>query len=241
MSFESEYRDLIIKQYWDKPKARAEIELQAATWSITFQWLQSFETEFDIDLATGERLDILGRIVGINRIVPFVLDKIAFGFDENPNARGFDDKFTGPLVGAAPFLDKFEQPYTTLQLNDNDYRFFMKAKIAKNAGSAYMVGDGEVSIQDVINTTFDGRAYVVDRQDMSLALYVSPVFDLERLRAIQRLDLLPKPQGVRYDIIVQAAPGETFGFSDNPNALGFANKFDLANEPGGRFAIKVIM
>lgn len=239
MSFESEYRDLLIKQYWQQPNARAEIELQAGTWARVFEWLDSFPDAFDLDLATGDRLDIIGRIVGLPRLVPFVLPKIAFGFDENPNARGFDDKFMA-LAGSAPFLDKFEQPYTTLQLNDNDYRFFIRAKVSRNAGSGYMVSDTEISIQDVINTTFDGAAYVVDKKDMSLALYVSPVYDLDRLRAVQRLGLLPKPQGVRYDIIVQAAPGETFGFSDNPNALGFADKFDLANQPGGRFAIKVI-
>lgn len=240
MSFESEYRDLIIKQYWDKPKARAEIEMQAGTWRRTFEWLESFLVEFDLDNATGDRLDIIGRVVGLSRRVPFVLDKIAFGFDENDNARGFDDKFTGPLVNTAPFLNKFERPYTTLQLNDNDYRFFLKAKVAKNAAAAYMVSDTEISIQDVISTVFDGAAYAIDQKDMSLTLYVSPVYDLERLRAVRRLGLLPKPQGVRYDIIIQAAPGETFGFADNPNALGFANKFDLANEPGGRFALKVI-
>jgi hypothetical protein len=74
---------------------------------------------------------------------------------------------------------------------------------------------------------------------MTLALYVSPAFDLVVLAAIQQLGLLPKPQGVRYDIIVQASPGETFGFADNPNALGFSDKFDPA-DIGGFFAIKVI-
>lgn len=240
MSFESEYANLLIKQYWEKPKAYAEIEMKASGYRRVFEWLRSFIDEFDLDKATGERLDIIGRIVGLSRRVPFVLDKVAFGFDENDNARGFDDKFTGPLVNTAPFLSKFERPYTTLQLDDNDYRFFLKAKVAKNAASAYMVSDAKVSIQDVISTVFNGAAYVIDQKDMSLTLYVSPVYDLERLRAVRRMGLLPKPQGVRYDIIVQAAPGETFGFSDNPNALGFANKFDLASEPGGRFALKVI-
>lgn len=240
MSFESEYADLLIKQYWEKPKAYGEIEFQAGTWKRIFEWLQSYAVEFDIDTATGDRLDIIGRILGLDRRVPFVLAKIAFGFDENPNARGFDDKFTGPIPNSAPFLSKFERPYTTLQLNDNDYRFFLKAKAARNAGSAFMVSDEKISIQDVINTVFEGRAYVVDRYDMSLALYVAPSFDLDRLRAIQQLKLLPKPQGVQYEVIVQAAPGETFGFDDNPNSLGFRDKFDSTNQPGGRFALKVI-
>lgn len=239
MSFESEYRDLLIKQYWDQPKARAEIEVSAASWAKTYDWLKSFEVEFDVDLATGDRLDIIGKIVGLNRTVDFVLDKIAFGFSENANARGFDDKFV-LISNTAPFLDKFENPYTDLELNDSDYRLFLKTKIAKNNGSAFIVSDTRISMQDVINTAFDGSAYIVDHKDMSLSLYVSPSIDVERIRTIVNLGLLPKPQGVRYATIVQAEPGETFGFSDNPNALPFANKFDLVNEPGGRLANKVI-
>ena len=104
-----------------------------------------------------------------------------------------------------------------------------------------MVEDDGLSIQYAINTLFDGLAYVLDNQDMTLTLYVSPQFNLDRLRAIISLELLPKPQGVRYDVVVQAAPGETFGFADNPNSSPFANKFDLANEPGGRFAEKVVI
>ena len=76
---------------------------------------------------------------------------------------------------------------------------------------------------------------------MTLTLYVSPQYNLDNLRAILRLALLPKPQGVRYAVIVQAGPGETFGFADNVNSLPFADKFDLTNQPGGRLANKVVI
>jgi hypothetical protein len=208
-------------------------------WRKTFEWIDSFSEEFDLDNATGDRLDIVGRIVGINRIVPFVVAKIAFGFSENPNARGFEDKFS-PLADRAPFQDKFERTYTTLQFDDLAYRFFIRAKISRNTGSPYLVDDIGLSIQEAVNALFQGGAYVIDQKDMTLILYVSPLFNFERLLAIIRLNLLPKPQGVRYKIITQAGPGETFGFADNVNSLPFADKFDMANQPGGRFANKVI-
>jgi hypothetical protein len=66
--FTDAYRDLLIKQYWDKPRARAEIELQAATWEPIRDILAQFGPEFDVDTGTGDRLDILGRIVGIRRV-----------------------------------------------------------------------------------------------------------------------------------------------------------------------------
>ena len=240
MSFESEYVNLLIKQYWEKPKAAAEIEMMAGTWRKTFEWIDSFSGEFDLDNATGDRLDIIGRIVGIKRIVQFVVPKIAFGFDENPNARGFDDKFS-PLADRAPFQDKFERAYTSLQLNDVAYRYFIRAKISKNVGGPHLADDQGLSIQSAISTLFDGLAYVIDKKDMTLSLYVSPQFNLDQLRTIMRLNLLPKPQGVEYYIIAQAAPGETFGFADNVNSLPFADKFDSINQPGGRLANKVII
>ena len=240
MSFESEYRDLLIKQYWEQPKARAEIEANAESYKRIFEWLDSFTEAFDVDFATGDRLDILGRVVGVRRSIPYVVDKLYFGFDDNVNSTGFEDRFS-PVAGVEPMRDKFEPPYTTLELNDNDYRFFIKAKISRNAGSAFMVSDDKASIQDVINQVFSGNAYVVDNKDMSLTLYVSPTFRIDTLRAIIELGLLPKPQGVRYNQIIQGSPGETFGFADNPNSLGFANKFDLAAEPGGFMANKVFL
>ena len=240
MSFESEYVNLLIKQYWEKPKAYAEIEMKAGAWRKTFEWIDSFSEEFDLDNATGDRLDIIGRIVGIKRIIPFAVPKIAFGFDGNPNARGFDDKFS-PLPDRAPFHDKFERAYADLQLDDTAYRFFIRARISKNIGGPYLVDDQGLSVQSAISALFDGAAYVLDKKDMTLTLYVSPQYNLDNLRAILRLDLLPKPQGVRYAVIVQAGPGETFGFADNVDSLPFADKFDLTNQPGGRLANKVII
>jgi hypothetical protein len=240
MSFESDYVNLLIKQYWEKPKANAEIAFKAGVWRKTFEWIDSFSEEFDLDNATGDRLDIVGRIVGISRTIPFIVPKIAFGFDENTSARGFDDKFS-PLADRAPFQDKFERAYTSLQLNDVAYRYFIRAKISKNVSGPYLADDHGLSIQSAISALFDGLAYVIDKKDMTLTLYVSPQYNLDNLRAILRLDLLPKPQGVRYAVIVQAGPGETFGFADNVNSLPFADKFDLTNQPGGRLANKVVI
>jgi len=132
MSFESEYVSLLIKQYWEKPKAAAEIGMKAGAWRKTFEWIDSFSEEFDLDNATGDRLDIIGRIVGIKRIIPFALPKIAFGFDGNPNSRGFDDKFS-PLPDRALFQDKFERAYTDLQLDDTAYRFLFALVLQKTS------------------------------------------------------------------------------------------------------------
>jgi hypothetical protein len=230
--------NLLIKQYWEKPKAKAEIELQASTWETTRAFLEALDPAFDLDGAVGPQLDVLGRIVGISRSVPEVIAKVYFGFSINPANKGFADRFDSLRIGG-PFFDRFSSAFTDLQLNDNDYRFFIRVKAAKNRASGYVSSDQYIGIQDVVLSAFDGRAYVVDNLDMTLTLYVSPTVSEDRIRLIRALDLLPKPQGVRYKVVVQAEPGITFGFSSNPLSRGFADKFNSSRQ-GGILARKVI-
>jgi len=233
-----EVTNLLIKQYWEKPKAKAEIELKASSWDKTRAFLAALDPAFDLDNAVGAQLDVLGRIVGISRNVPSVVPKIYFGFSINPTSQGFSDKFNSSRIGG-PFFDKFSSQFTDLQLGDSDYRFFIRVKAAANRASAYLSSDTYIGIQDVILAAFAGRAYVVDNLDMTLTLYVSPIVSLDRLNLIEKLGLLPKPQGVRYKVVVQAEPGETFGFSNNPSSRGFADKFDTSRQ-GGYLARKVL-
>jgi len=238
MSFEDDYKNLIIKQYWEKTNASAEIGMQAGTWESIFNFLNSFLVEFDIDSAFGEQLDIIGRIVGIKRRVPYVKEKNYFGFDDNSAARSFGDLFSD-TGNSAPLFNVFSIKYTDLQLDDPDYRFFIKLKVAKNMTLGVMATSKYVSIVNAVFTAFDGHAYVDDNKDMSLTLYVDQTVSDETLRIITALDLLPKPQGVRYEI-VKIDYFNTFGFDDNAGSKGFANKFDLITEAGGEFAEKVI-
>lgn len=223
-TFIEEYAKLIIKQYYSKPKARAEIEMKVGEYEKLYDIIDSFPDEFDVDTAYGDRLDKIGKIVGVSRSVTEVVDKIGFGFEENSNARGFADK-NNPLDKSAPFVEKFTPQYTDLQLDDNTYRLIIKAKIAVNNTTAYMVSDDRISMQQVIQSAFQNRAWVVDNYDMSLNLYISPAFEGQYLRLINKLNLLPKPQAVRYNQIVTAERTQTFGFSDNDYALGFGDKF----------------
>ncbi|WP_089663800.1 DUF2612 domain-containing protein [Escherichia coli] len=176
-------------------------------------------------------------VVGLHRSVPAVIARVFFGFDGHLNTAGFDSKSNAAYVGA-PFYSKFSPAYGDYQLADNEYRRFLRVKIARNAAGATIASDDRVSLQDVIQTAFNGEAYVTDRKDMTLALNVSPRVSVEELRLIVKLGLLPKPAGVRYDYFYQVTPGLTFGFSRNPSARGFASKFNTAYQ-GGFFSRKI--
>ena len=231
--FIDQYVNLLIKQYWEKEKAKGHITAIETEYSKVFDWFTQFQHEFDLDNAVGNRLDIIGKIVGISRIVPFGTAKILFGFDGDSTARGMADLFNDATT-SAPFASLFSPNYTDTQLDDNLFRTFIKAKIAKNVVHAVMVSDGtNVSIQDSIQTLFDGNAAVYDNRNMTLTLQVGFNFDEYLLSLIIKADLLPRPQGVDYKIVT-GADINSFGFSDDPNALGFGDLFD--STIGGSFA-----
>jgi hypothetical protein len=214
--FVEQYLKRLIFQYSDKPKALAEITARLESISNTFDLFNSFEVEFDLDSAYGDRLDIIGKIIGINRIVQNAIPKGYFGWDDGiaPNPKTF---------GEGAMFDLFyDAGYTSTQLNDEQMRMFIRAKIAKNTTAAYLSSDERVTLQQTIMFLFESKAYVIDNFDMSLTIYVDEEFDLDNVLLLDALDLIPKPQGVRYRNYVKTYNNVgTFGFSENPNSKTF--------------------
>jgi len=205
------YEKLLIKQYWRSPKARADIAFRLGTLAPIADVLLGLADAFDIDQAVGHQLDVIGRIVGLNRRVQTFGILEFFGFRGHTGARGF---------GQAPFYRRSELKYGWTTLGDESYRRFLKAKIAINNVKAKMIAPDYLSIQGAIQLASDGRAWVVDNYDMSLTLYVDPGVPLSELRLLLDLGLLARPQGVYYKVI-QAAQDGYFGFANNPASLGF--------------------
>lgn len=237
MTLKEFYEQLLILQYYNQPKARGEIGIEAAEWQKIKDFLDTFKKEFSLEFGNGDRLDKIGKIVGVSRFVPFVVDKIFFGFADNLQAVGFADKFISSQAGA-PFRDKFGIDYLDTQLDDADYLFLIRAKIAFNQVRATMTGDG-VTLNDVIGFLFQG-GYVIDNKDMTLKLFVPFSVPLRQIRLVVNAGLVPSPQAVGYELIYQGEIGGTFGFLDNADSIGFGDKFNTSII-GGKFAQKVIL
>lgn len=225
------YIGLLIKQYYYQPNARAEIMAATGEWEYIYNFLKEFSPAFDVDTATGDRLDKIGKIVVLPRTIPNALTKERFTFEDDPTGGGFGSLFNAAL--GAPFALLAEEEKEDLRLDDIDYRFFIKAKIAVNNGSAYLASNDFISIQDVIELLFDGNGYVLDNYDMTLTLYVPYGVSDDRFDLLTKLNLLPKPQGVRYATIFRGEI-DSFGFEDDPNAETFGSVFDPS--VGGSFA-----
>jgi len=197
------YKELVILQYYQKPKAQGEIKTYSDEFENVYSFLNDFFTEFDLDQATGDRLDKIGKIVGISRIVEGGVLKKYFGYDGGPNILPYDQ---------GRYFSEGDELFTDSELDDGQYRIFIKAKVAKNNASAILVGDERDGLQDAIQLLFDGEAYVTDNQNMTLNLYVSSAVPDDDLILIIQADLLPKPQAVRYFWIVQVDPIAPFSY-----------------------------
>lgn len=214
-SYIDDYIDLLIFQYSDKPKAKGEIEARLKSYSKIFTVLQDFINELDIDKAYGERLDLIGKIVGINRTIKNSTNKIYFGFDENSSAAGFGD---------APFFDhNTDAKLTDTQLSDFQYQSFIKAKIIKNVATARIAKQEKVSFLDAYRFLLNNAGYIVDNQNMSLTLYVDTnILTTNKLSLLKAADLFVKPQAVSLDFVFIDS-SNTFGFDENPLAVGFGD------------------
>ena len=209
----SEYLNLIIQQYYNKPKAMAEIGLYSDEFEKVFNILNDFVNKFDLDKATGDRLDKIGKIVGFDRVVENAIPKRYFGFNDNVESKSF---------GEAPFFDIVtDSGLSPTELDDNQYKFYLTAKIAKNISKAVMIDDEGFSVQDAVSFLFNGNAFVLDNQNMTLTIYVDSQFNENDIKFLKELGLLPKPQAVSYKFIINFNSQSFFGFSENENSKSF--------------------
>lgn len=233
MTIKEQYEQLLIKQYWDQQNARAEVALKVDFALSLKVFLDNLADSFDLDVAVDDRLDKIGKLVGISRNIPLSLPKVLFGFAGYPNTKGFASR-TDTTQQGAPFRSKFEPNYTDSQLNNNGFRKLIKAKIAKNTARAFMAGEN--SLQYVINVLFDGLGRVFDNYDMTLNLQLPYSYDATLFNTIKTLDLLPRPNGVRYRTIYKSST-ESFAFRGY-TGKGFSSK--TTGRVGGSFARKII-
>lgn len=199
--------DFLIWQYRKKPKATATIQAITDETKRVFQSSLDLAKILNVDEATGYALDLVGRHVGISRILNQAIAKEYFGFLGSAGALAFNKgefyRFGDSLTGL-------------VRLTDEDYRFFIKAKIAKN------YQDGTIAnIVDSTQYLFGDSSNVVDNQDMTMNLIVNAKnMNSLTLYAVSKLDICVRPIGVMYRYIVLTSD-KPFGFKDVPGAYGF--------------------
>lgn len=74
MHIEDEYKNLLIKQYWEKPRAMGEVAMKVGLWHTIYDIMQAIDAAFlwwvPVDGAYNAAvLDLIGKFVGQSRVV----------------------------------------------------------------------------------------------------------------------------------------------------------------------------
>lgn len=178
--------DRIYAQYRTKPKAVAWYQITRKLAAELEDPATAVRVMYDIDAAVGEQLNIIGRIVVVDRTFT---GEVALnpGLFAEPDGAEFGDEET---VFAALFVDQDNQ------MSDDLYRLVIKSKIIKNNSDATIE-----SILYGMNFLLPNADVlrVTDGEDMSFSVeFYGNITDLERW-ALLNAKLVPKPQGVRFN------------------------------------------
>lgn len=223
----AQVQELLIEQYKNSPN------LLGFVGSITYE-LQDIDdenikllNERSLDTAKGENLDIIGKIVVLDRPYSDPDPEDVFTY-ENPSniGGGFTDE-GGTQVGGY-FIGL--NPIDNQKYSDETYRFFLRAKIIYNTTNASLA-DMQRYAEFVFNaesSIIDGIGYV----DISVS---RPLGRQER--AIVDATF-PLAAGIRIGTLSYSTEPGAFGFTGDDRNGGFGD----INDPsvGGVFASLVI-
>ena len=184
------YAQQLIMQYRTQPRATATIQgLVQESWLDGLPQAESIC--FDLDTAVGEQLNILGRIVGVNRnVYGLDLSHIFFELTDYANSiAGIDmqryaDAADGPEIMLRYRSDAI---YT---LNEFEMRTLIYLKIIFN-----MCPRTTKALVEALYALFGTSVVATDNLDMTMSLSVADPYTNVFLVA-EYLNIIPKPMGV---------------------------------------------
>ena len=218
------YKDLLLYQYINLPKARAVIGLLVSQALVDLLPVE-MSAAFDLETATGAQLDVIGEYIGFDRNVRTTIVRDYFNFDNyvsyTANPFGMTD-YTQPDLNANCSMYNYINSYSQASLVDAEYRILLKLKAAMNISNFSLY-----EIIEIINDAFGVDVVVLDGRNMKMAYFVAD--SISRIATIARDEgLLPKPMGVGivylYSLI---EPAHLWGLSsylvDTGATVGFSS------------------
>lgn len=184
--------DRIYAQYRTKPKAVAWYQITRSLAAQLDNAAAAVRVMYEIDTATGNQLDILGRIVVVprNYITPVAMTPPQFASSANS---------PGEFGDSSAMFSELSIDSDT-QLSDDLYRLVIKSKIIKNNSDATIE-----SILYGMNFLLPNAEVlkITDGEDMSFTVeFYGTITEVERY-ALLNSTLVPKPQGVRFGGFLQ--------------------------------------
>ena len=184
------YVNLLILQYRKLPNAQAHISALINQLMI-YDLMIQVRDGYNIDDAVGVQQDIIGKYLGISRVVTgATFTRDYFGMVEYGDTAPFDHEPFIEYGDPVPDVQYLRYNESLSSLNDEEYRFILKLRLNKNHTNA-SVRDIDLMMEEF----FSGTGTFTDNEDMTIEYE----FDsgIERLIIVAQAEgLLPKPAGV---------------------------------------------
>lgn len=196
---EDDYLNLVTSEYREQPNFIAMISALVAVPLRVQALLASMIPLFDVDVAVGQQLDVIGQWVGITRNVTIPITGVYFTWDGTLTT-GWDYGTWQPNLA----------PTNITSLPDDAYRTLIRAKIAANQWDG--TTEGAYAIWDAVFPTF--TILIQDNQDMTYDLaIVGGIVDSLTLALITGGYIPLRPEGVRVnEYYVSVDSGPVFGW-----------------------------
>ena len=215
---------LLIEQYKNSPRIRALVEAFAQELDFLQIVFDDLYTKRTLETATGVNLDVIGKIVVLDRPFSDAEDDDIFTFD-NPGdiGAGFSELGRPDIGGFWVGLDPFEGAL----VDDETYRKFIKAKIIRNTGDATLD-----DIQQYLSFVFGAQATVLTTGIGFVDVVIGR--PISRREELVLRSSIPLAAGIRLGDIFYTPTENGFSFFGNPQCTGFGG----VGEPqvGGGFA-----
>lgn len=202
---------LVTSEHNKRPNFMAMVRAVVQPFADNMVTVGSFTGLFDLDVAVGEQLDMIGEWVGVTRNIAVPLDGVYFTIgDAN---LGF---------GSGAWFTTFDPISGLVVLSDSEYRTLIRARIARNQWDGTI--PGAYAIWAIV---FEGTGLdiiIIDQENMHMTLaLLGTDIDAVTLALFRGGYLSLKPEGVAVTYITPTVPGAPyFGFGiDNEFVAGF--------------------
>jgi len=219
--------NLLIEQYKSSPNLKSFVQSH----SIELQGVEDENLNLlnkrGIDSAEGVNLDVIGKIVVLERPFTDPDPEFIFTFD-NPSEVGLGYTNVQKSLQGGYFIGL--DPIDNQRYPDSIYRYTLKAKVIYNTTNASLA-----DMHKYAKFVFDAEALIFERPGVIDINISRPIGKQERgiLEAT-----FPRPAGVRIGSLSYSTEDGAFGFTGDPRNGGFGN----LNDPsvGGVFSSLII-
>lgn len=213
-----EARDRYTFQFTDKPVFDKYIKIFLDELNVIQEAYKDLMQLRSIDTAAGTQLDQIGNIVGQPRVLTNYDAFPYFGFDGASAALSFGTLADSSVGGI--FRSYLREEGSSAVIDDNTYRFIIKARIAANTTRA----TPEDIIKGLNFITGNTNSCLIEQPLARITIEVqNNLTDFEKyfLTGLSNQgSIIPIPIGVAVDFVFFEE--DYFGFSEDANAFGFA-------------------